>query len=162
MCEYLHCTYVNRLSHSSHAVVLYSCPELAVDCSTCIGLNDNFNCAYCTSTDSGSCMLSTLTCSPGPLIRPQISTCPSPMITEVCILCNAMNILIYVHTLALWYSLGSVYTYVHKTTFYHFLPRPLHQLVLLKEVLCTLSEVATLVLIPERMSLFCLVKECVR
>jgi plexin A len=63
-------------------VVLYSCPRLAVDCSTCIGLNDNFNCAYCTSTDSGSCMLSTLTCSPGPLIRPLNSTCPTPMITE--------------------------------------------------------------------------------
>ena len=66
-----------------YSVVFYSCPRLAVDCSTCIGLNDNFNCAYCTSTDSGSCMLSTLTCSPGPLIRPLNSTCPTPMITEV-------------------------------------------------------------------------------
>ena len=103
-----------------HSVVLYSCPRLAVDCSTCIGLNDNFNCAYCTSTDSGSCMLSTLTCSPGPLIRPLNSTCPTPTVTEVCMLCYAMNILIFICTLALWYSLWSGCMYVHIITFYHF------------------------------------------
>ena len=69
---------------SVHTVVLYSCPELAVDCSSCIGLNDNFNCAYCT-TASGSCMLSTLTCSPGSLIEPpNFDQCPIPNITKVC------------------------------------------------------------------------------
>ena len=76
-------------SHSLHClsvytVVLYSCPELAVDCSGCIGLNDNFNCAYCT-TASGSCILSTLTCSPGSLVEsPNFDQCPTPIITEVC------------------------------------------------------------------------------
>ena len=69
---------------SVHTVVLYSCPELAVDCSSCIGLNDNFNCAYCT-TASGSCMLSTLTCSPGSLVEsPNFDRCPIPNVTEVC------------------------------------------------------------------------------
>ena len=55
-----------------------------MDCSSCIGLNDNFNCAYCT-TASGSCMLSTLTCSPGSLVEsPNFDQCPIPNITEVC------------------------------------------------------------------------------
>ena len=69
---------------SVHTVVLYSCPELAVDCSSCIGLNDNFNCAYCT-TASGFCMLSALTCSPGSLVEPpNFDQCPIPMFDEVC------------------------------------------------------------------------------
>ena len=69
---------------SVHTVVLYSCPELAVDCSSCIGLNDNFNCAYCT-TASGSCMLSTLSCSPGSLVEsPNFDQCPIPIFDEVC------------------------------------------------------------------------------
>ena len=70
---------------SVHTVVLYSCPELAVDCASCIGLNDSFNCAYCTTASGGSCMLSTLTCSPGSLVEsPNFDQCPIPKITEVC------------------------------------------------------------------------------
>ena len=69
---------------SVHTVVLYSCPELAADCSSCIGLNDNFNCAYC-STASGSCMLSTLSCSPGSLVEsPNFDQCPVLIFDEVC------------------------------------------------------------------------------
>ena len=62
-----------------------SCPELAADCSSCIGLNDNFNCAYCTTASGGSCMLSTLTCSPGSLVEsPNFDQCPTPIFDEVC------------------------------------------------------------------------------
>ena len=70
---------------SVHTVVLYSCPELAVDCASCVRLNDNFNCAYCTTASGGSCMLFTLSCSPDSLVEsPNFDQCPIPIFDEVC------------------------------------------------------------------------------
>ena len=70
---------------SVHTVVLYSCPELTVDCFSCIGLNNILNCAYCTTASGGSCMLSTLSCSSGSLVEsPNFDQCPKPIFEEVC------------------------------------------------------------------------------
>ena len=65
-----------------HAVVLYSCPKLASDCWSCVGLDINFQCAYCSKGSSGSCMLPTLGCTH--LVHtPNFEQCGAPSIAEV-------------------------------------------------------------------------------
>ena len=127
---------------SIRTVALYSCPEHDLILSSCIGLNETFSCMYLTNyfaIADGSCMVSTLICSLD--LHFYFEICPIPMFDEVCTnehdCVNASIVRLY-----------SVYYFI----LIHF--RLLQQLVLLKEVLYTLSGVVILIHILKRMRLF--------